>query len=148
MKFRVRYARAVYLETIVDAESVEDVRDDGKLPSVYTNIPTEMIPSAVNSVEDYEGCWEVTPAWDEMPEELLNRLSAAEKLTAAAEIFEPHWEDDYVTAAAAKGDPSYSILDFARDVVVEALRGISADDYQLEGVVDLLSDSADALPES
>lgn len=58
-KFRVRYARIVVLETVVEAESEGQVKDDGRLPSVYDGIPTEMIPAAVDSVDDYEFIWEV-----------------------------------------------------------------------------------------
>lgn len=52
-----------------------------------------------------------------------------------------------VTAAAAKGKPSYSILDFARDVVAEALNGIDADDYQIARVIALLDNPSDSEPE-
>ena len=58
-KFRVRYARIVVLESVVEAESEDRVKDDGRLPSVYDDIPTETIPAAVDSVDDYEFIWEV-----------------------------------------------------------------------------------------
>ena len=58
-KFRVRYARVVIMETDVEAESEEDVKDSG-LPEVYEGIPTEMIPSHVDDIVDYEHIWEIS----------------------------------------------------------------------------------------
>lgn len=139
MKFRVRYARTVYLETIVEADSEDEIKDDGSLPSVYTDIPTEMIPAAVNRVEDYDWCWEVNPAWDQMPEELVDRLTAEDKLGDAAEVFELGWEDDYVLAAAQRGDPSFSILDFAREIISGALESHSGEESaEMEQVLTLI----------
>jgi hypothetical protein len=73
MKFRVRYARIVYFETIVEAQSENEIKDDGSLPSVYTRVPLRMIPPAVNRIEVYDRCWEVKPAWDQVPENLVRR---------------------------------------------------------------------------
>jgi hypothetical protein len=59
-RFKVRYARVVLMETVVEAESEDDVRDEG-LPGVFHGIPTEMIGKHVDDVQDYEHVWEVTP---------------------------------------------------------------------------------------
>ena len=58
-KFHVRYARVVIMETDVESQSEEDVRDSG-LPGVYDGIPTDMIPSHVEDVVDHEWIWEVS----------------------------------------------------------------------------------------
>jgi hypothetical protein len=59
-RFKVRYARVVLMETVVEAESEDDVRDEG-LPGVFHGIPTEMVGRHVDDVQDYEHVWEVTP---------------------------------------------------------------------------------------
>jgi len=60
-KFRVRYARVVLMEAIIEARSAEEVRDEG-LPGVFDGIPTEMIGRHVDDVQDHEFVWEVTEA--------------------------------------------------------------------------------------
>ena len=59
--FRVRYARVVIMETDVEAESEEDVKDSG-LPGVYEGIPIESVPPHVEDVQDYEHIWEIEEA--------------------------------------------------------------------------------------
>lgn len=61
-KFTVRYARVVIMETEVEADCEDDVKDEG-LPSVYG----EEIPDHVEEVVDYEEIWEVTPADEDEP---------------------------------------------------------------------------------
>jgi hypothetical protein len=73
MKFCVRYARIVYFETIVEAQSENEIRDDGSLPSVYTRVPLRMIPPAVDRIEVDDRCWEVKPACEQMPEKRVGR---------------------------------------------------------------------------
>jgi hypothetical protein len=67
-------------------------------------------------------------------ENLVQRLIDADKIQEAATLLEAWWEDDYCTTAAAKGDPNYSILDFAADVVRENLS-----DDELAAVLALLN---------
>lgn len=58
-RFRVRYARVVIMETIVEALDENDVCDDGTLPSVYKGMSSDAIPSHVESIVDYDAIWEV-----------------------------------------------------------------------------------------
>lgn len=60
-RFRVRYARIVLMQAVVEAKSADEVRDEG-LPGVYDGIPTEMVGRHVDDVQDYEHVWEVEPA--------------------------------------------------------------------------------------
>lgn len=60
-RFKVRYARIVLMETVVEAKSEGDVRDEG-LPGVFDGIPTGLVGPHVDDVQDYEHVWEVKPA--------------------------------------------------------------------------------------
>ena len=60
-RFKVRYGRVVLMETVVEAESADEVRDEG-LPGVFDGIPTELIGRHVDDVQDCEQVWEVTEA--------------------------------------------------------------------------------------
>ena len=67
-KFRVRYARVVIMETIVEAPTEGEVQDEG-LPGVYQGIsdgpdeyvPQELLPAHVCEIQDQDFIWEVTP---------------------------------------------------------------------------------------
>jgi len=53
----------------------------------------------------------------EITNAIIKRLDACDKLKDAAELLESTWEDDYIQAVADSGNPDYSILDFAADVI-------------------------------
>lgn len=71
-------------------------------------------------------------------EQLIERLSAADKLKVAASLLDSAWEVDYVGAAVRSGNPNYSILDFAADVIRE-----DATDTNREQLERLLTDAAE-----
>lgn len=67
-RYKVRYARLVIMETIVEAvpsksdpDEPRDYLDDGRLPSVFAGIAVKDIGTHVTGVQDYEPIWEVQP---------------------------------------------------------------------------------------
>lgn len=60
-RFKVRYARIVLMQAVVEAKSEGDVRDEG-LPGVFDGIPDGLVGPHVDDVQDYEHVWEVKPA--------------------------------------------------------------------------------------
>ena len=72
LRYKVRYARVVIMETEIMAtpskenpDEPADLLDDGRLPGVFDGIPTRKIGSHVVDVQDYEHIWEVEPCEDE-----------------------------------------------------------------------------------
>lgn len=56
-RFKVTWARVVIMETVVDADSADDIVDDGTLPPVYPHGR----PAHVRDVVDDEHIWEIEP---------------------------------------------------------------------------------------
>lgn len=67
-RYKVRYARLVIMETVVEAvpktdnpDEPADFLDDGRLPGVFHGIPNQKIGSHIQDVQDYEHVWSVEP---------------------------------------------------------------------------------------
>lgn len=58
-RFKVRYARTVIMETVIERPDEDAVVDDGSLPGVYPD--GFMPPAHVVDIQDDENVWSVTP---------------------------------------------------------------------------------------
>ena len=66
--YKVRYARLVIMETVVEAvpkkgspNEPAKFLDDGRLPGVFHGISDKKIGSHIKDIQDYEQIWEVKP---------------------------------------------------------------------------------------
>jgi len=60
-RYTVTYARTVVMQTIIEADSPENIADDGTLPEVYDGLD---IPPHVQDVTDDAYVWDVEPLDD------------------------------------------------------------------------------------